>query len=458
MSPRKVERTPTVVDLFCGAGGFAEGFRQAGFRCIAANDVDPWAGETFRLNHHEYGTKFILGDIARPEIESALLDAVGKTKVDAVVGGPPCQGFSQVRNHHRIIDDSRNKLYREFVSVVSKLRPRIFVMENVPGLQNIAGGEIRQQILEDLALDGEYAVESRVVDAAAFGVPQTRLRVLFVGVQRGLKVPPPFPVARFDVGQLGLEREHVKPRRGKSGWKYTLRAGNADDGQLVLRLGAESLLHKLLDPADVDLVTVEQAIGDLIDLTPSAKLDRRPSNAAIPYAREAVTGYQRARRAGSLALYNADVPFIREDTVARLDALPQGGNFRDLPEELCGRYLNGTKWGPDLGKPNLSRKYFFAYRKLHPNFFTWTLNTKADCVYHYAVPRALTVREFARLHSFNDTYHFLSGDRHSRYRQVGNAVPPFLGRAVATAVRQALDEVDARRRRTTGSAAVALVG
>lgn len=410
---------PTCLDLFCGAGGLSEGFRQAGFHSVAANDSDAWAGGTFELNHAQHGTRFILGDIAAPDIQEQLLDAVRGTPIDALIGGPPCQAFSQVRNHHRIIEDPRNSLYRHFVAMIRAVRPRVFVMENVPGLENLAGGAVRRQIIEDLAIEGEYRVDSRVIDAADFGVPQNRLRVLFIGVRSDLRAAPPFPAGTGFAELPRLDRiAHPK------GCRYV----HAQE------TGLDTALGRLLDPNCLDLVTVEQAISDLCHLSPSPRLERRPSNGAVPYGSPALTAYQRARRAGSGALINADVPSIREDTVARLLAIPQGGNFRDMPESLSLRYLNGKKWGPELGRENLSRKYFFAYRKLHPQFFSWTLNTKADCVYHYAAPRALSVREFARLHSFDDTYHFLHGDRHSRYRQVGNAVPPLMARAIAQAL------------------------
>ena len=97
----------TCLDLFCGAGGLSEGFRQAGFDTIAANDFDVWAGRTYELNHGRYGTKFVLGDIAEPAVKEELLSHVQGIAIDVVVGGPPCQAFSQVRNHERIIDDPR---------------------------------------------------------------------------------------------------------------------------------------------------------------------------------------------------------------------------------------------------------------------------------------------------------------------------------------------------------------
>ena len=146
------------------------------------------------------------------------------------------------------------------------------------------------------------------------------------------------------------------------------------------------------------------------------------------------------------------MPRIREDTATRLHGVPKGGNHRDLPEALLERFISGERWGQDNGTGRLSRKHFYAYRRLHPDIWAWTLNTKADSVYHYAHARSLSVREFARLQSFPDRFVFATdkrtgalpgrhdgGPAHSRYRQVGNAVPPLLAAAVARELHALLD-------------------
>src|SRR5437016_1010203 len=124
---------PSVIDLFSGAGGIAEGFRQAGFRVLGGSDVDPDAVATFARNFP--GATSIPGDLRDPAVRVQVIELA--KQADVVAGGPPCQAFSQVRNHCRLIDDARNSLYKEFVHVVAETLPKAFLMENVTGLDQM---------------------------------------------------------------------------------------------------------------------------------------------------------------------------------------------------------------------------------------------------------------------------------------------------------------------------------
>lgn len=419
---------PTVIDLFAGAGGIAEGFRQAGFESIAASDIDPDACATFSKNFP--GAVVVHGDIRSPSTKAALLEA--GSRADVVVGGPPCQAFSQVRNHSRLIDDPRNSLYKEFLDIVGRVLPSAFLMENVTGIDQMG---FREQIATDLELSGEYTVRPQVIDAADVGVPQTRQRLVFVGVRRRLGIAVPLVPHTGITQAVALTRAM---RRGK--FRYDLSI--ADD------LFLSQLAAALDDPEDLTAVTAAQAISDLAGL-PSGNRDDVLAYDAIG---EPSSAYQRFMRDGcGEDLHNVQVPRLRADTATRLRAIPPGGNHRDLPEELTQRNVSGEKWGPENGSGLLSRRHYYAYRRLHPEIWSWTLNTKADSVYHYKALRSLSVREFARLHSFPDRFVFTTdpragdligrydgGPAHSRYRQVGNAVPPLLARACAAALKQAV--------------------
>lgn len=411
----------SIVDLFCGAGGLSEGFRQAGFAVLAGSDNDPDAMATYATNFPE--AKAITGDIRMPAIKEQILEQARHATV--LVGGPPCQAFSQVRNHTRVIDDPRNSLYREFVDVLKQTLPTAFVVENVTGMDQMG---VREQIAADLSLEGEYEVLSQVADAADFGVPQTRKRLLFVGVRRtsGLR---PVELAGTDATQAVTLARFKGPRRPRY--------------QVVIQehLGSMRTSEALIDAGNASVVTAADALSDLIDLPVGNRQDLIPY-AELPGAKSA---YQRLMREGAgHFLANVQVPRINPDTKLRLLGIPPGGNYRDLKDELTERYITGHRWGQDNGTGKLSRKHFYAYRRLHPGTWAWTLNTKADSVYHYAVPRALSVREFARLQSFPDRFVFTTdirpgmiegrhdgGPAHSRYRQAGNAVPPLLARALA---------------------------
>jgi DNA (cytosine-5)-methyltransferase 1 len=403
----------TAVDLFCGAGGLSQGLADAGFRVLAAADHDPDACETYR--HNFPAATLVEGELTSPASHEQLLAAVSNEQLDLLAGGPPCQAYSQVRNHDRLIEDPRNRLYREFVSLLAELQPRALVLENVLGMNQLNGGAVRRQIEQDLSLDGEYKVVSGVLDAGDFGTPQRRPRLVFVGVR-----------AEFGVPSL--------PEG--TGISQALRNGHSGQPADAL-LEADRRLHdKLIDPADARVVSVRQALSDLI----------QPGDA---YSSDPQSAYQHAMRVGSDAPQDHTPSRIREDTRLRLEAIPPGGNVYDLPDHLLRRYLGDAKWGPAGNGERLSRRHYYAYRRLHPDWLAWTANTKADFAYHYEVPRGLSVREAARIQGFPDRFHFVTaprgtpgqlknGARHSRYRQVGNAVPPPLAAAIGRAVRDLL--------------------
>lgn len=174
---KNINSVPTCIDLFSGAGGLTLGFCQAGGLPIAAVDNDPDSVETYK-NMFPMSEEVFCGDIKQWHPKNNY-----KKKVDVVIGGPPCQGFSLARGL-RFVDDPRNHLYKEFVRLVKVFQPEWFVLENVQGITNIGGGIILKQIYEDFNNIG-YTVTHRVINMAEYGVPQLRKRAVFVGNKYG---------------------------------------------------------------------------------------------------------------------------------------------------------------------------------------------------------------------------------------------------------------------------------
>jgi len=167
------------LDLFCGCGGLSLGFEKAGINVIMG--IDSWqdAIKTFNYNHKKAkGLCRDLSKIEPQEVENEL----NHKNVDIIIGGPPCQGFSVAGK--RIIDDERNKLYKNFVKFVSYYKPKAFVLENVPNILSIGGGIVRDSILKDFE-DLGYTVQYKVLMASDYGTPQNRRRAIFVGLKDG---------------------------------------------------------------------------------------------------------------------------------------------------------------------------------------------------------------------------------------------------------------------------------
>lgn len=380
----------TAIDLFAGAGGLSEGFRQAGFDVLAANDFDPESAETFRQNHP--GTLFIEGPIQDVDT-SELLDTVGLSRgeLGVLLGGPPCQAFS-VYNHQRGMHDERSGLFRQYLRVVEGLMPRFVVMENVTGITSVAEGRAVREIHQSLKKLG-YTVESRILKAEEYGVPQERRRIFFLASLDFQEIPWPDPSHGSSTGLLWTA---LKPH-----------------------------------------VTVRDAIGDLPPLAMGEGEEESR------YGGRPCSDYQRLLREGSPALYNHVAPYLGQINVERLKHIPQGGSWRDIPEALLPAGMKKARRSDHTKR----------YGRLHPEGLSCTILTKCDLHWgayiHPDQERTLTVREAARFQSFPDHIRFY-GSRGSQFRQVGNAVPPLLAKAVAMPIAEALGLPQERARAVAG--------
>jgi DNA (cytosine-5)-methyltransferase 1 len=360
----------TSIDLFAGAGGLSEGFRQAGFNVLAANDFDHFSAETFRTVHPE--TTFLEGPIQ--EISpSDFLKTVGINKGDlhCLVGGPPCQAFS-VYNHQRGMHDERSGLFREYLRLVEGIKPHWVVMENVTGMSSVAEGQAIREIGEGLKVLGYNTFEYRILHAETFGVPQERRRIIFMA--------------------------------------------NRDNMPIFWPMGSHDGTFK-------PYVTIWEAIGDLPPLKNGEGAEIQAYTTPLSEGSE----YQREMRNGSQYVYNHVAPLLSDINLSRMKHIPQGGSWRDIPTRLLP---------PGMKKAKRS-DHTKRYGRLHPEGLSSTILTKCDihwgCFIHPYQERTITVREAARLQSFPDSYTF-QGPRTEQYRQVGNAVPPLLAKAIAKAV------------------------
>lgn len=178
---------PRVIDLFAGVGGLSLGFEKKGFDVVLANEYDASIATSYIANHKN--TKMIVGDITSLDLEDTFGKLAGT--IDVVIGGPPCQGFSQ-KGQRKTIHDERNFLFKYYVSVVELVKPKYFVMENVPNLLTAEGGYFRHEI-EELFNKLGYSLKYGVLNASDYGIPQNRRRAVIIGKLDGDAPKLPVP-------------------------------------------------------------------------------------------------------------------------------------------------------------------------------------------------------------------------------------------------------------------------
>lgn len=381
----------TTIDLFAGAGGITEGFRQAGGRCLYANDFKPEAVATFRRNHPDVIAESSPIEQVDPRALRKSL-AIGKGELDAIAGGPPCQGFS-INAPGRFTDDPRNKLFRNYLEFVEEFRPKTLLFENVTGMLSLAGGTVFQQVINELEALG-YLCETKVLFAAHYGVPQERWRLIILGSRVGLGISHPIPC-------------HFLKRRA-----------NFTGGSTLTFPLDESHQTSLLPP-----VTVSEAILDLPEPLNNVRIDE-----GVPYGRSSgISPFAEEMRGSNRKLFNHVQPKLSGINLERLKHIKPGGSWRDIPYELLPAGMKKARRSDHTKR----------YGRLHPDGLASTIMTKCDPhwgpVFHPTKERTLTVREAARFQSFPDSYIF-EGSRVAQYEQVGNAVPPLMAKAICASL------------------------
>ncbi|MBT3642560.1 DNA cytosine methyltransferase [archaeon] len=356
-----------VVSLFSGCGGLDMGFIKEGFSIIWANDIENNCCETYKENISE---KILCKNILDVDI-GAIPNA------EVVIGGPPCQGFSGLGK--RDPRDIRSKLVWTYLKIIEKIKPKIFLLENVVGLKS-ARDEDGKEILKELIgkfKDIGYEVSYKILNAADYGVPQRRKRIFLIGSRGGINVSFPNP-------------SHSEKGIDSKKW-----------------------------------VSVFEAISDLPEPT---------EDGVVSLENNVFSKYQKWIRDSKNKTSQHITPRISNLEKEIIPKIPPGGNYKNIPDRLSTIRIKKLK---ELGRRTT------LYGRLLPDRPSYTLTTFFNrivigCNIHYKQNRTLTLREGMRLQSFPDSFNVISSTKQGYYVQIGNAVPPLLSRKIAREIKKAL--------------------
>ncbi len=442
-----IEKKMYAIDLFCGAGGMSEGILRAGFDILFSNDINEQVMRTYRHRHEQLGlvhgknTFEFCGDI-RDITGSFVIDSIKSLEIfkntsvlpeiDAMFGGPPCQGFSRAGKRGGA-DDPRNFLFREYVRVINEIRPKYVVMENVEGFtdtklegfigldgEKYSNGKCLAPLLlrNELKKIGYLTLEPRLLKASDYGVPQNRRRIIFIAYRKDQSEPkypePTTPINKVTVleaiGDL-IRDTKTRNKYNKVKSQYQLDSIN---GRLGIGSNGKILNNEL--PSHSPLI--EERFSLFKEGEKASDLKKRIK----------VNGVDLSKKPALLEYLSSELGISKEKVIEGYKSHPLDDHFVELL---------------------LTRKNMRT--RMQSNSQSLTVVTLPDDYIHPIENRTFSVREMARLQSFDDSFEFLgkrtTGGLRRRvevpqYSQVGNAVPPLLAYAIASEIAKVIKKTD----------------
>ncbi len=388
---KPISSRPTAFDLFAGCGGLSQGLSRAGFDVHWANEYWKPAAQTYRLSH---STTTLFEEDAR-RLLAKIIDGGAEFPspgdVDLLAGGPPCQGFSGF-NRHRKPEDPRNSMLDVFLGFVRHLKPRMVLIENVPGLLTLDEGKLAQLLLSSFEELG-YKCKVGLLQAGYYGIPQNRWRTFVVATSDRTALPS-FPLPTHEFPRIMIH------------------------GSAKIKVQAEVIKPNPRSPGKLDLfsyVTVGDAISDL---PRNASLDPKED---CEYASPPQSDYQRLLRNGSSRVRDHLCPKVEPVTLERICAVPRkpGAGWLDLPDQLKPANLKrhgDSRYANRYGRLDWGTIFNTILTRPHP-YWSRVIHPEED--------RLLSIRECARAQSFFDSIIFC-GTMSEKFKQIGNAVPPLL--------------------------------
>ena len=463
---------PYAIDLFCGAGGFSEGILQAGFDIIFSSDKSPMVEETYTNRHKQLGlvegvdTHFELADI-KELTSDKIFQSINSLKygnifergtIDVIFGGPPCQGFSRLGK--RDSKDPRNMLFHEYLRIIKDVMPRYVVMENVTGILDMQMLDF-PSVLDDRIYGGQHLVQSilrneleelgytlldvQVLNAANFGVPQQRNRVVFLAYRNGHPITNDNPLnmeisrhddivtQRFSLYQQGENRAKAVNRIQLEGLELKKDYPNLFIESLFQLNGKANQLHIIKQLKKQDLLQESFKSERWLQFT-----NRQLGLLSMKDTDNSAKQHILKSLAFRLKTSFEEAELFWNEIKNHLNS--------DITEDKFSKMLRDGDLTPAAIEAIFTKKSIRV--RLDQNSVSPTMVTLPDDYIHPFFNRVLTVREMARLQSFDDSFEFLGkrttgGDKRAKetpqFTQVGNAVPPLLAKAIAEQVMIALN-------------------